>query len=268
VPVSAPDVPAPAAPQKTWLRDRLNGMAERQAATVLARETSARHEGESWWITWRHNRRDMSRVRLVFWSVPILLLIFTLVLHSQLSLAVERNQAIIAAAAVPPTPAPVVAAAEQTPAIVVPILMTELPQVHDARVLAYLSAIREPRQRLQTAVQSYRNATSKPGGSSVVHAAAARQLREEVDAAYAMMAELRPPASLAAAHALYLDGLQLERNALEEMLAFYSSFSIERANRAALQMADAGSHLQRALNLFDQSRTTIRSETIAGFSIR
>lgn len=254
-------------PGRVWLRTRLSGIAERQAATVLARETSARHEGESWWITWRHNRRDMSRVRLVFWSVPILLLALTLLLHNQLSLAVARNQVILDAAAIPPTPVPVVLAVEARP-IMLPILMTELPQVQDARVLAYLSAIQEPRRRLQTAVQSYRNATSKPGGSSVAHAAAARQLREEVDAAYTLLSELRPPAVLATAHALYLEGLQLERNALEEMLAFYSSFSVERVNRAALQMADAGSHLQRARDLFDQRLRLVRTESVGGHAIR
>ena len=68
-----------------------------------ADEQRARHEGESWWVNWRRSRREMGRARLVFWSVPILLLALTLGLNLALRDAISRNSA--AVVAVVPTPA-------------------------------------------------------------------------------------------------------------------------------------------------------------------
>src|SRR5574342_964788 len=77
-----------------------------------AETRQARHEGEAWWVNWRRARRDMSRVQLVFWSIPILLLLLTLALNLTLRQAVARNEILVhealrappaeAAAAAPP----------------------------------------------------------------------------------------------------------------------------------------------------------------------
>jgi tetratricopeptide (TPR) repeat protein len=208
-------------------------------------EQQARHEGESWWVNWRRSRRDMSRVRLVFWSIPILLLALTLGLNLMLRQAIERNAALAHAAV--PTPAP-------PRPVVAPIIEAEPAPVRDAQVLAYLSALEAPRAQLRAAVQAYKDATGQPGGSSVVHAAAARRLREQVEAAYDSIAGLTPPPTLAQAHADYLAGIELELAALDDMLEFYNSFQIQIANRATLRFEDAGKQLERARARFDEYR--------------
>jgi hypothetical protein len=148
------------------------------------------------------------------------------------------------------------------------VLLAELAPADDARVLAYLSAIEAPRARLRDAVQSYRNATSQPGGSSTAHAAAARRLREQVEDAYRAFESLSPPTSLALAHAEYLAGLEQERSALDEMLTFYGSFRVELANRAALQMEGAATHFERARAAFEQQRAAVSDQRIHAQSAR
>jgi len=218
----------------------------------------ARHEGESWWVNWRRARRDMSRVRLVFWSIPLLLLLLTLGLNLMLRNAVARNDTLVQAAARPP-------AADATPATPAPapILQAELPPAQYAQALAYLSAIDEPRAQLRAAVDAYRAATSQPGGSSVAHASAARRLRDSIEEASAALDALTPPAALAQAHADYLAGLELERAALGDMLEFYGSFKISIANRATLRLEDAGKYIQRARARFDTYRSRAAQYSVA-----
>jgi hypothetical protein len=213
-----------------------------------AEERRARHEGESWWVNWRRSRRDMGRARLIFWSVPILLLLLTLGLHQALQDAIDRNITLVQAA-MRPTVAPT--AQPQRPAL----LQAELPAVYDSRALAYLSALDGARASLRDAVQAYRASTMQPGGSSLTHAAAARKLREQIDAAYATIDAIEPPPALAQSHANYLAGLDLERQALEDMLGFYGSFQVQFANRAALRMVDASRLIERARALFATQET-------------
>jgi hypothetical protein len=221
----------------------------------------ARHEGEAWWVNWRRARRDMSRVRLVFWSIPLLLLLLTLGLNLTLRAAIERNDALVRMAA----QASVAQAAPVAPArpAPVPILQAELPAARDAQALAYISAIDGPRAELRAAVQAYEDATNQPGGSSGVHAQAARKLRDVIEGATQAIGELTPPAVLAQSHADYLAGLELERAALGDMLEFYNSFSISMANRATLRLEDASKHLQRARAHFDAYRTHATDATLA-----
>ncbi len=239
-----------------------------QLLRIVARPPRDEHEavyhGESWWVNWRRSRRAMSRARLVLWVVPLLLLVLTLALNVVLRGAVERNVALAqeAAARIAATPVPVPTSAPVT------ILHAELSPARDARVLAYLSAIEAPRSRLRDAIQSYRNATSQPGGSSTAHATAARRLREQIDISYRAIESISPPPSLAQAHAEYLAGLAKERAALDEILAFYGSFRVELANRAALQMEDAAAHLDRARAAFDEQLEAIPAREIQPQSIR
>jgi hypothetical protein len=53
------------------------------------------------------------------------------------------------------------------------------------------------------------------------------------------LAELVPPAALKPSHTSYLQGLDLERRALEDMLTFYGSNDFTAANRAAVYLQDA-----------------------------
>jgi hypothetical protein len=209
----------------------------------------ARNDRESWWVRWRHERREMSRARIVFWSVPILLLLLTLALHATLENAINRNKALAQELAAP------TAGATARPALPA-ILQAQLPATDDARALAYLSALEQPRARLRAAVEQYRASTSQPGGSSVAHAAAARRLRDEVDASYKLMAAVEPPATLAQGHNSYLTGLEIERRALDDMLEFYNTFRVQFANRATLAMIDAELQFEHARALFETRRAS------------
>jgi hypothetical protein len=199
------------------------------------------HEADSWWVGWRRTRRDMSRAWVVGWSFAILILLLTLSLNITFRQAVKDRDATLKQTASAPTLVPT-----SPPPALPAILQVELPVTRDAQVLAYLSAIDAPRARLREAVTAYQGATNQPGGSSSVHASAARKLRQEVEAAYSLIEGITPPAPLAKAHANYLAGLELERSALDDMLEFYGSFSIQLANRAALRMEEADKHLERA----------------------
>jgi hypothetical protein len=223
----------------------------------------ARHEGEAWWVNWRRARRDMGRVRLVFWSVPLLLLTLTLALNLMLRAAVARNDALAQAA----VQAPVAQAAPAAP-VPSPILQAELPALRDAQALAYLSALDDPRAQLRQAVDAYRIATSQPGGSSIAHAAAARKLREAIEQANDALGGLTPPPALAQAHADYLAGLELERAALGDMLEFYNSFSISIANRATLRFEDANKRILRARVRFDAYQARVADRFIAPQTVR
>jgi len=81
---------AVAAPSPSLWRTRLIGF------LFPAREPSRDHT-DSWWVGWRLSRQEMSRARVLLWSMPVLLLVFTLALNYALRAAVERNQALIQA---------------------------------------------------------------------------------------------------------------------------------------------------------------------------
>lgn len=227
-----------------------------------AREPSREHT-DSWWVGWRLSRQEMSRARVLLWSMPVLLLVFTLALNYALRSAVERNQALIQAELTQRA----MAAGEEAPPMVdepvvaVPALLeTTLAEERDAATLAYLSHLEAPRARLRGAIESYRNATSRPGGSSIIHATSAQRLRDEIEQAYAAIAAMQPSDALVEAHALYLQGLELELTALDHMLAFYGSFRAEDANRAALAMAEAARRLDQARQAFDQQQAELSVE--------
>ena len=226
-----------------------------------ADEQRARYEGESWWVNWRRSRRDMGRARLVFWSVPILLVTLTLALNLALRDAINRNTVAAAIASVP-TPAPT--ARPAPPALI----QSELPATADSQALAYLSALSDSRARLRDAITAYRSSTSQPGGSSSTHAAAARKLREQIDAAHNMIEAITPPAAMAQAHNSYLTGLEIERLALDDILEFYNGFRVQFANRATLRMVDAGRQLERARTLFDKREMQAVSPSVPAQTVR
>jgi hypothetical protein len=221
----------------------------------------ARHEGESWWVNWRRSRREMGRARLVFWSVPILLLALTLGLNLALRDAIDHNTAAAAATAAPSP------AATARPAL--PALIRAEPQASaDSQALAYLSLLGDSRAKLRDAIETYRSSTSQPGGSSSTHAAAARKLREQIDTTHGMIEAITPPAALAQAHNSYLTGLEIERLALDDILEFYNGFRVQFANRATLRMVDAGRQLERARALFEKRELQATSASIPVQTVR
>ncbi|HEU5088168.1 MAG TPA: hypothetical protein VFT99_12010, partial [Roseiflexaceae bacterium] len=244
--VSAPQPEAPS--QQRWLQrstERLRTIGQASPAAVIEHELQARTHGESWWVNFRRTRRDMGRARVFLLTVPILLLMLTLALNLSLRMAVVRNEALAQEAATMAALRPTEAISQQEERRLPEIVLSELPPSDDARVMAYLSALDAPRAQLRAAVEDYRSSTSRPGGSSTAHAAAAQRFRDAIERSYMVIESLDPPGSLEASHRDYLAGLEAELTALDDMLAFYGSFNIELANRATIHMSEADRYIAR-----------------------
>lgn len=221
------------------------GLAEPTASAPAATAPAERHE--SWWVGWRHRRRETSRVRLLLWAFPIVLICLALVLNESVALSVRRATAM-------PTPVATVAAnaAPAVPAAptIEPILEAEPLAVVEGLSAGYLSAIDPLRARLREATAAYRQATSQPGGASVGYVAATQRLRAAVEEALDAMEQLRPPATLQQAHDDYLRGLELQRDGLDALQEFYGSYQVANANRAALHFQQARAFVERAQSAF------------------
>lgn len=228
---------APEAPAST------RGAAPRPSAPSPNRR--AHHDREGWWVTMRRNRREMSRAWQVVLVGAILLLSFTLGLNWWLRDTIARTKAENM-----PTAVVVVVPGATAMPTVIPVFKSSLAASDDARALAYLSALERERAQLRSAVDAYREATSKLGNSSVLHATAARKLRGTVDDVAAKLNGLNPPPALARAHAEYLKGLDEERAAMDDMLQFYGSFSVQLVNRAVLRLEEANQRIERARAAF------------------
>jgi tetratricopeptide (TPR) repeat protein len=210
----------------------------------------ARAQGESWWVNWRRSRRDMSRARMIGWLVPILLLTLTLAWRASVEVTVAQVQANLRPTVAPPTVAPT--AAPDPFATPVPLPPGRPRASDDAAVLAYLSQIEPLRAQLRQAVEDYRQAIRRPGGSSIQHSAAARQLRAKVQNAHATLTSMSTPESIAHLHAEYLAGLEIELQGLDDLLAFYGEYNVALANRAALRFQESNARFTRAQAGFDQ----------------
>jgi hypothetical protein len=219
---------------------------------------AAHSAGDSWWVHWRRNRRETSRVRLLLWTMPLILVCLALVLYESFALAVDQAHTAAASAAValvdagatPPDeaePAPFFAVADS-------ILEAEPLAVVEGLTVAYLGAIEPMRAELRTATEAYRQATSQPGGASVSYVAATQRLRATVEQALATMEELRPPGTLQQAHDDYRRGLELELAGLDAVLSFYSSYDVANANRAAMHFQQARAYIERASGAFAVQR--------------
>ncbi len=253
---------------QSWLirqTGRLRQAVQSNPEKALERELQQRVYGESWWVNFRRTRRDIGRARSLMLFVPILLLALTLGLNMTLRTAVERNNVLAreaaTAAAIQPT---IVLQRQRQPDEIISVLAPS----EDAQALAYLSALEDPRSQLRSAVEEYRTITSRPGGSSVTHATAAQRLHATIAESRDHIATLRPPASLLQSHTAYLQGLDDELSALEDMLTFYSSFTIEYANRATIRMTRADQLIEHARQSFEQRRVTMHQSAIQGFTVR
>jgi len=217
--------------------------------TVESAVDASPERQESWWVSWRSSRREMSRARLLLWAFPITLVCLALLLYESFALALGRIQA-------PALPAEVVYSAEAAPApaptrpAFEPILEAEPLAVVESLSVGYLSAMEPIRASLRASTDAYRTLTSQPGGASVGHVATTQRLRAEVEGAVAALGELRPPGTLQLAHADYLKGLELQRDGLDALLEFYSSYEVANANRAALRFQEARAYIERAKTVF------------------
>jgi tetratricopeptide (TPR) repeat protein len=226
-------------------------------------------DGSPWWVRWRQSHRENNRLRLVLWSLPLMLLCLALLLYQTFAYAVAQSNVPLQPTVVP-TSAAVVLAAEPAPQpTMAAILENEPASLRDHLTAGYLSALEPQRQRLRNAVDSYLNATSRPGGASVSHVAAAQNLRNIIEAVHAELRTLTPPQNLQVAHEDYLAGLELEIEALDAIAEFYSSYQVEQANRAARLLQQASARIDRARTLFDNQQRRIEDGSfVSSHSIR
>jgi hypothetical protein len=226
-----------------------------QAAPGLSLPATAPREDaerrDSWWVSFRRNRHEMSRARLLLWVFPIALICVAIVLYESFAFAVERSvtaqsepTAVVGALVedLPPLPTP--------RPTVEPILEAEPLAVVESLSVGYLSALEPLRDDLRAATTSYHEATTRLVGGSVGAATANQRLRAAVDGALSAMDALRPPATLQQAHDDYRRGLELQRDGLDAVLAFYSSYDVANANRAALHFQEARAYIERAQQSF------------------
>lgn len=237
-----------------WLEQRKMVAAQPVPAAIPAaqpqqseRDRSDREHRENWWVGWRRNRRETSRAWQIVLVAMIMLYALTIGLNYQLRQIISQSKAQHI-----PTAAPDMPQATLAPTAI-PLYQKSLAASEDAQALAYLSAFEAQRGDLRAAVEAYREATSKLGNSSLLHASAARTLREKVDGSYKAIAALSPPASLREAHAAYLKGLDEERAAMDDMLEFYGSFSVQLVNRAVLRLEDASQQIAQARAMFGRA---------------
>lgn len=225
--------------------------------------------GAPWWVRWRQDRRENSRLRLVLWGLPLILLCLSLLLYQTFAYAVEQSTLPVQPTVAPTSVAVVLAAEPEPEPTVAPILESEPASLRDHLTAGYLSALDPQRQRLRNAVDSYLNVTSRPGGASVSHVAAAQNLRNTVEAVHAELSTLTPPQNLRVAHEDYLAGLELEIEALDAIGEFYSSYQVEQANRAARLLQQASARIDRARTIFDNQQRRIEDGSfVSSHSIR
>lgn len=209
----------------------------------------ARQQSESWWVNWRSSRRDLNRARVVTWLVPILLLSLTLAWRQSVEQTVQQIQFNLRPTAAPlPTAAPVASAAS-TPE---PLPPGRPRDADAAAVVAYLSQIEPLRVQLRTGVEEFRQAIKQPGMSSIQHAAAARQLRDKVQNAHTIMIDLEAPRPIAKLHDDYVEGLNIELQALDDMLEFYGAYNVAMANRAAIRFQESSARFTKVQIGFDE----------------
>lgn len=208
---------------------------------------------ESWWVLFRRHRQEMGKARLLIWTFPIMLICVALLLHESFAFAVARS---IAAQAPPATSSAQLATRLPTSRpTLVPTLEAQPLAVIEGLSAAYLSALEPIRVGLRTATADYFAATTQISGGSVGAVAANQRLRAVVTEALVDLRTLQPPPLLQQAHADYVRGLELQRDGLDAVLAFYSSYEVAKVNQAALSFQEARAYISRAQrDLEDQAR--------------
>ncbi len=227
-----------------------------ETASAEGKAQAKRAEGESWWVNWRSNRRETSRVRLLLWAMPLVLVCLSLVLYESFSLVVDQAQTTTMTAQFVEDPESATSEPASVPffAVADPILEAEPLAVVEGLTVAYLGAVEPLRAELRTATETYRQATSQPGGASVSYVAATQRLHATVEQALATLEELRPPGTLQQAHDDYRRGLELELEGLDAVLSFYGGYDVANANRAARHFQQARAYIERGSSAFAAQR--------------
>ncbi len=185
-----------------------------------------------WWQEWRASQRWARVVRLTMLVVLLILLTGTTLLLRSVPLLADPVLARI------PTAQPQSSTAQQQTVL-------SAPESGQAKLLRYLSDVQQIRNTLDTAVADYR-AISDSATVSAEQIDAARAYRELLRQSSELFQRITPPAALAELHAEFLQGLSLEQQAFDDVLAFYTNYNVAVANRASLHLQEAKVHYDRA----------------------
>ncbi len=198
---------------------------------------------EPWWSAWREGRRAWRSTQRVLWLIPSVLLLLTLGVRSVI-LAQPLPAKAFTYRDLPAVVAPL---ARPTATVVIPTPVV-LP---DARmVTAYFTEVRAAEGRLNSATTVYRKATAA-SSTELERAAAIHTFSETIARERGILLALIPPPSLQGPHATYLEGLQLEQQALDDLLKFYSNADPVFATRAGLGLQDARSKIDEGKQRWD-----------------
>lgn len=217
---------------------------------------AAQEQQESWWVQWRQTVQSNHYVNMLLWSVPLLLVFLALILNQAFVTGAQNAQTRPVLPSVSNAPTAAVASVPVVPdvpptATPEAILNRNPAVLRQSQMMAYLSGIEPIRAELQAAVEQYRSKTGKPGNAAIAHTSAAQELRNSVQQAYTTMQAMTPPAELQKAHAEYLQGLELELEAIDAIAEFYGSYQTNYANLAAVRFQDANAHFAQARAGFD-----------------
>ncbi|GAC1360707.1 MAG: hypothetical protein NVS4B8_22090 [Herpetosiphon sp.] len=208
---------------------------------------------QPFWGTWREARSIWRSTFRLLLLIPSLLLLLTFTARYLIETQPLPERAItyrdLPTAAARPTAPP-----EPT------VPPTPLP-VNPAQITAYFTNVRLIQSRLHDATNRYRT-TTEHSNTDVERAAAARSLREAIANERTTMLSLSAPQGLEPAHAMYIDGIQQEQKALDDLLAFYSKYDPALANRAGLTLQDARARIDESKRRLDAYARQFNSESV------
>jgi tetratricopeptide (TPR) repeat protein len=203
-------------------------------------------ERASWWAQWRDAQTVWRSIRRFVWVIPLLLLAVTAVLR--LILIYQPLPTFATYRDLEATPVGFLGVVQPTPMIEYTPLADDGQHAALDRYWQDLAAIRA---RLHIAVGAYRQ-QGEHSRTTVDRAAAVRILLEELDRSQTALAGLRPPAGARDAHALYMGGLAEERQALDDLLTFYTTGDAKFANRAGTRLQTARIRIAEALDAWSR----------------
>lgn len=204
----------------------------------------------SWWTQWREAKAVWLLVRRTVWLIPLLLIAATIVLRTILTLQPLPHFPTYRDLEAPAPTGVAVGALVATEATTPPASPLQ-GELQLAALNRYWSDIAATRTELQAAVSAYREQTEQ-SRTTVERAAAARILVEKLDRAQTTFVRLTPPPGTRDAHTTYLEGLTEERQAMEDLLTFYSNDEVIYANRAGVRLQTARIKITEALAAWNQ----------------
>lgn len=202
-----------------------------------------------WWLLWRDARVVWRGATLLLWLIPCILLLCTGILR-----LIIINQPLPAFALA--HNAPVVTQATVIPSLLAELTATPSPTPSDTlEVATYLTQTQTIRKTLREATATFRTASAQ-SATRVERVTATNTLKTVIEQQQQRLAALAPPARLQSSHTSYLQGLDLERRALTDMLSFYGSNDLTAANRATVYLQDARLQIEAGKRGLDAAQST------------